>query len=173
MSRLRHLFAIGAVLLGVLPAQAGTARIFDPTQDPAFALSRLERVAMRAHKNILLDLGGDWCASCMVLDRALHTDPRLEAALAASYVLLHVNVSPDNLNRGFLSRFPAATGYPFVIVLSPDGRRLLHAQDGSGFQRGRSPREGYDPASIAAFLARWAPPHAGAHQGPNPFRRWP
>ena len=162
MSRLRRLFAIGPLLLGLLPVQPGAARIFDPTEDPAFALSRLERVAIRTHKNILLDLGGDWCASCVALDRALHSDRRLESALAASYLLLHVNVSPENLNRGFLSRFPEATGYPFLIVLSSDGRRVIHAQDGSGFQRGRTPREGYDPASIASFLARWAPPNGGA-----------
>jgi thiol:disulfide interchange protein len=130
---------------------------FDPTADPAFQLAHARTVAMRTHRNLLLDVGGNWCVWCLVLDRALREDPALNRLLAAGYVIVHVNVSPENPNRSFMARFPAATGYPFLIVLSPDGSRILHAQNGLEFQRGKTPQDGYDPASIARFLARWHP----------------
>jgi thiol:disulfide interchange protein len=138
-------------------AAASPARIFDPTVDPAFEVAHDSRIAMREHKNLLLDVGGNWCVWCLVLDRALHTDLGLRRQLASSYLLVHVNVSPENLNSGFMARFPAATGYPFLIILSPDGSKLIHAQNGSEFQKGKSSQDGYDPASIGRFLARWAP----------------
>jgi len=136
-------------------ASAADRGPFDPTADPAFQLAHARALAMRTHKNLLLDVGGNWCVWCLVLDRALHEDPALKMLLDAGYVPVHVNVSPDNPNRSFMARFPAATGYPFLIVLSPDGSKILHAQNGDGLQKGKTPQDGYDHASIARFLERW------------------
>jgi thiol:disulfide interchange protein len=162
MTRRLSLRAGFAVLLAAVAAPAPAARhIFDPTQDPAFALARARAVALREHKNLLLDVGGNWCVWCVILDQALHRDPALSRLLTANYVLLHVNVSPENPNRGFMARFPAATGYPFLIILSPDAAKLIHAQNGLEFQNGKTPRDGYDHISVARFLARWAPKSSG------------
>ncbi|HEX5181988.1 MAG TPA: thioredoxin family protein [Allosphingosinicella sp.] len=155
---MRRLLALAAAAAMACSAASAAARgPFDPTADPAFDLARARAVAERTHRNLLLDVGGNWCVWCLVLDRALRDDPALKRQLAADYVTVHVNVSPDNPNMGFMARFPAATGYPFLIVLSPDGTKILRAQDGLAFQKGRTPREGYDHGSIAGFLARWRP----------------
>jgi thiol:disulfide interchange protein len=143
-----------AAALAVLTAGTAGARIFDPTLDPVFQLAAARKLAIREHKNILLDLGGDWCVFCLVLDRALHSD----RALAAHYVLVHVNVSPENPNRSFLAHYPAPTGYPFLIILAPDGKTILHVQNGAEFQKGKSADSGYEHESVRRFLERWARP---------------
>jgi thiol:disulfide interchange protein len=154
MKAVLALLAAGAAFATAGAAERGP---FDPTADPAFELAHARTVALRTHRNLLLDVGGNWCVWCLVLDRALRDDPALKRLLDAGYVPVHVNVSPDNLNRSFMARFPAATGYPFLIVLSPDGSKILHAQNGLDFQKGKTPQDGYDHASIALFLARWHP----------------
>jgi thiol:disulfide interchange protein len=151
----RVLVFLAAVSTAFAVAWAAGRGPFDPTADPAFELARARAVAMRTHRNLLLDVGGNWCVWCLVLDRALREDPALKRLLDAGYVPVHVNISPENANRSFMARFPAATGYPFLIVLSPDGSKVLHAQNGLEFQKGKAPQDGYDHGSVARFLARW------------------
>jgi thiol:disulfide interchange protein len=156
---MKHVAATLAAFVAMSVGAAPSPRPFDPTLDPAFQLARARSVAIKQHKNLLLDVGGNWCAACLILDRLLTRDGNLARLLAVNYVLVHVNVSPENLNAGFLSRFPRPTGYPFLIVLRPDASKVLHAQDGLALQRGAKPQDGYDPTSISQFLLRWT-----AHQ---------
>lgn len=157
---MKALLAVGAAMAAHLivaaAAEAAPGAIFDPTADPAFELARARKAARAENKNLLLDIGGNWCVWCKILDGALHREPVLKRLVDRNYVLVHVNVSPENLNRSFMSRFPTATGYPFLIVLTPNGK-TLHAQNGLEFQKGKSPQDGYDPASVARFLERWKP----------------
>ncbi len=81
-----------------------------------------------------MDVGGNWCPSCIVLDRTLQSDPVLHTLLARNYVLLHVNWSSDNENKPLLSRYPQAHGYPALYVLSPTGQ-LVVAEDTSVFEQ--------------------------------------
>lgn len=152
MKAVLALLAAGTAFAAAAAASRGP---FDPTADPAFQLARARTIAMREHKNLLLDLGGNWCVWCLVLDRALHEDPALKRALTAGYVLVHVNISPENMHTSFTANYPQASGYPFLIILSPDGSKVIHAQDGSEFQKGKTPQDGYDHGSVARFLARW------------------
>mgnify|MGYP001396386387 FL=1 len=63
-----------------------------------------------------------------------------------------MNVSKENDNRAFLSRWPKVAGYPHLFVLDADGR-LLHSQDTGALELGK----GYDAAKVRAFLERFAP----------------
>jgi thiol:disulfide interchange protein len=156
--------AVGAAVAVTLAAStmaAPSPRPFDPTLDPVFQLRQARSAAMKQHKNLLLDIGGNWCVGCLILDRLLEHDPRVSRLLASNYVLVHVNVSPENINASFLSRFPKANGYPYLIVLGPDGSTVIHTEGSLALQRGaKAAQQGYDPAAIAQFLLRWKPGRA-------------
>ncbi len=50
---------------------AAAARIFDPSRDALADLHSAEQKATVEHKNLLLDVGGNWCPFCILLDRTL------------------------------------------------------------------------------------------------------
>lgn len=124
---------------------------YDPERDP-FADGR-ESLALAAHtgRRVLIEVGGDWCVWCHVLERVFADHPAAGQALRDGFVLLKVNVSDESPNTEFLNGLPALTGYPKLFVSRADGT-IVHAQDPSAFVRnGR-----YDPALVHDFLRRWA-----------------
>lgn len=138
---------------GTRPDQsdAVAAPKFDPSRDPAEDVRQAIAEAQRAHKRIILDVGGEWCSWCHILDRfyAAHAD--LLALREQAFVWTKVNWSPQNQNKAFLSRYPAIKGYPHLFVLERDGT-LLRSQDTSLLEEGPS----YNLDKMTAFLKNWA-----------------
>ena len=149
------------VASGKTPAAADIAAVaalnaqFDPARDPVADLETAKVEARRGGKRILLDVGGEWCSWCHLLDAFVAGDAEIRSFRDANYVWMKVNYSEDNENAAFLSRFPAITGYPHLFVLDADGQ-LLHSQFTGELEKGR----GYDRGKFFAFLKQWAPPAA-------------
>ena len=152
---LRVFLAATAILFST-QAIFAAENIFDPTRDPAKDLAAAEAQAKAEHKNILLDVGGNWCSWCHLLDRTLHSNAGLNSALESHFVVVHVNWSRENENEAFLSHYPKADGFPYLLVLSPDGK-LLHAQLTSPLETDHKLDSGYNLDAIRAFLKEWAP----------------
>jgi thiol:disulfide interchange protein len=151
--RRRALIALGLFALAPLaPASAqALPEKFDPARDAAKDLAAALALAKAAGKRVIVDVGGEWCIWCHVLDRFFASHADLDALRSARYVWLKVNFSKENENRAFLARWPAIAGYPHLFVLDANGR-LVHSQDTSELEQGK----GYDPAKMRAFLERWA-----------------
>ncbi|WP_305806565.1 thioredoxin family protein [Stenotrophomonas sp. YIM B06876] len=146
------------VVSGNTPAAADIAAIaalnaqFDPARDPAADLEMAKVEAQRGGKRIVLDVGGEWCSWCHLLDAFMEGDAEIRRFRDANYVWMKVNYSEDNENTAFLSRFPEITGYPHLFVLDADGQ-LLHSQFTGELEKGK----GYDRGKLFAFLKAWAP----------------
>ena len=140
-------------LLPELPNSA-LVDVYDPDRDPAEDLKQAIPIAQSQNKRIMLELGGDWCIWCKYMDEfyAAHAD--LLQFRADHYVLVKINVSDQNMNDGFLSRFPAAAGYPHIYILNSDGT-FLHSQDTVELEDGG---QSYVLEVFMAFLQEWAPP---------------
>nr|WP_250064985.1 thioredoxin family protein [Stenotrophomonas mori] len=149
------------VASGNTPAAADIAALaalnvqFDPARDPVADLETAKVEAQRGGKRIVLDVGGEWCSWCHLLDAFMQGDSEIRRFRDAHFVWMKVNYSEDNENAAFLARFPAIDGYPHLFVLDAEGR-LLHSQSTAGLERGK----GYDRARFFAFLREWAPPSA-------------
>jgi len=128
---------------------------FDPARDPVADLETAKVEAQRGGKRIMLDVGGEWCGWCQLMDEFMQGDSEIRRFRDANYVWLKVNYSPDNENAAFLSGFPEIIGYPHLFVLDADGR-LLHSQFTGELEKGK----GYDRRRFFAFLRQWAPPAA-------------
>jgi len=146
------------VASGNTPAAADVAAVaalnaqFDPARDAVADLETAKVEAQRGGKRIMLDVGGEWCSWCHLLDAFMEGDSEMRRFRDAHYVWMKVNYSEDNENAAFLSRFPAITGYPHLFVLDADGE-LLHSQFTGELEKGK----GYDRAKFFAFLKEWAP----------------
>jgi thiol:disulfide interchange protein len=144
------------VLLSAAASSFAAENIFDPTRDSAKDLAAAEIQAKAEHKHILLDVGGNWCSWCHLLDRTLHENPALTSALEKNYVVVHVNWDPDHENQAFLSHYPKTEGYPYLLVLAADGK-LLHAQLSDALEADHHLNAGYNQSAILEFLTKWAP----------------
>ena len=125
---------------------------FDPTRDPARDLEVALRIARASGRNVIVDVGGEWCSWCHIMDRLFASDTELDGLRDRNFVWLKVNYSSENKNEVFLRRWPRIDGYPHLFVLDAMGR-LLQSQDTRAFETGKA----YDPVAVHAFLVKWAP----------------
>lgn len=144
--------ALALVLSLGLLAQDLPAR-FDPARDAAADLATATAAAKAQHKRVLVDVGGEWCPWCHILDRFVAANADVKKLVDENYVWLKLNWSPQNRNEAVLSRWPKVKGYPHLFVLDGDGR-LVHSQDTGPLEAGKD----YDKDKVLAFLRQ--------HRGP-------
>ena len=125
---------------------------FDPTRDARADLDAAIKAAAISGKNIVLDVGGEWCPWCVFMDKFFYQNPEIDKLREASYVWVKVNFSKENKNEAFLAAYPPAAGYPHLYVLDPTGK-LMQSQDTSLLEMGK----GYNPDKMVEFLNKWAP----------------
>ncbi len=77
---------------------------FDPKRDAAQDIRSAMVQAQKEHKHILLDVGGQWCIWCCMLDTLYMKNPDLSDYLYRHYIVVKVNVSKENKNTEVLSR---------------------------------------------------------------------
>jgi thiol:disulfide interchange protein len=124
---------------------------FDPTRDAAKDIATAVQLANAQGKRVLVDVGGEWCSWCHIMDRFFAANEEARTLRDAHYVWVKVNWSKENKNEAVLSQWPKIDGYPHMFVLDADGR-LLHSQDTSLLEQGK----GYDREKFLTFLRRWA-----------------
>jgi thiol:disulfide interchange protein len=127
--------------------------VYDPKRDPAEDLKQAIIFAQRENKRIMLELGGDWCIWCKYLDEFYESQSDILQFRIDNYVLMKVNVGPENMNERFLSQYPVAVAYPHIYILDSDGT-FLHSQDTAELENGA---DSYVPEKFMAFLQKWAP----------------
>lgn len=151
-------FAASAIVIAVASASAApqtadplyaVAR-YDAGRDPSADVAAAVPRASAENKRILVEVGGDWCVWCGILDRFVAADPDVHAAMADAFVIVKVNWSRGHENEAFLSQYRTPEGYPDFIILDSDGR-YLGAQDTGELEQGRS----YNRRSLIAFARQW------------------
>jgi hypothetical protein len=153
------------VASGNTPAAADVAAVaglnaqFDPARDPVADLATAKVEAQRGGKRIVLDVGGEWCSWCHLLDAFIEGDAEIRSFRDANYVWMKVNYSEDNENAAFLSQFPQIKGYPHLFVLDAQGT-LLHSQFTGELEADKGQPKGYNRERFFAFMKEWAPPKA-------------
>lgn len=135
----------------------GAAARYDPERDPEKDIRDALAEAQRSGRRILLEVGGEWCSWCHIMDAYFEQHPTLLDFREKSFVLVKINFSRENENKKLLSRYPKIPGYPHIFVLDSNGK-LLHSQDTSQLESGRS----YDLQKFLSFLKKWARTYHGS-----------
>jgi len=125
---------------------------YDPKRDAAKDIDDAVKEAARAHKRIILEVGGLWCSWCRTLDKFFETQTELLSLRDKNYVTVKVNFSEENENKDVLGRYGPIQAYPHIFILERDGK-LLHSQDTGVLESGNS----YDLERLSGFLTKWAP----------------
>ncbi len=125
---------------------------FDPTRNATEDLQNAIVTAQKDNKRIILDVGGEWCVWCRIMDFYLIENPDIAKLRDDNFVWLKVNMSPENENTEFLSAYPEILGYPHLFVLEADGK-FLHSQFTGDLEEGKS----YNKQKFTDFLNKWSP----------------
>lgn len=124
---------------------------FDDKADPAKDLKKTIKIAQKENKQILMDVGGEWCIWCHRLDEFIEANKDLKDYMNKHFVVLKVNYSKENKNEAFLSQYPKVPGYPHFFVLDKNGK-FLHSQDTGVLEENK----GYSKTKIMEFLKKFA-----------------
>ena len=123
---------------------------YDPQRDPYADGHAAIALAQKTGRRILIELGGDWCRWCHVMDDFFARNPDVLARLHQTFVILKINVSDANDNAKFLASFPRPLGYPHMYIAEPDGK-LVKSKDTAEFlENGR-----YSRQRFMAFFKKW------------------
>lgn len=134
------------------PAPQELATSYDASRDPAKDLQSAIAMATKANKKILLEVGGDWCLYCNMMDQTFVSHPDLQRVRDQNFVAFKVNYSKENPNETFLSRYPKIADYPHFFVLDSKGA-LLVSQPTHKFEHGRT----YNAGKLEDFLKNSVP----------------
>lgn len=125
---------------------------YDPKRNAARDIDDAVAEAKRSNRRVLLEVGGEWCSWCHILDEYFDKHPDLTALRDKNFVTVKINFSEENPNKEVLSRYGEINGYPHIFVLDSDGK-FLHSQGTGVLESGMS----YDLEKMNDFLTQWAP----------------
>lgn len=118
----------------------------DPFQDATAAIA----LAQQTNRQVLIEIGGNWCTWCHKLDAFLEENPDIKTKLHDSFVLLKVNVSDVNENQKFMASLPPVLGYPHMYVSDKNGKLLL-SKDTAELQEDGE----YSRQQFLSFIKNW------------------
>lgn len=128
------------------------SRVYDDNSDPFSDATAAIKLAKETNRNVLIEIGGNWCSWCHKMDVFLEKNPDIYQALHSKYVMLKINVSDVNENEEFMKSLPPVLGYPHMYVSTANGKMLL-SKDTAELLEG----DNYSPKQWLLFLNKWQP----------------
>jgi len=118
----------------------------DPFKDAVAAIS----LAKATNRNVLIEIGGNWCTWCHKMDRFLDKNPDIYQSLHQEFVVLKINVSDSNENEAFMKGLPPVLGYPHMYVSTSSGKMVLSKDTAELQEDGK-----YAAANWRSFINQW------------------
>ena len=159
MKKISLLLTLAFVACISISAQNALPKVYNENINPLEQIDNTIVKAKKSKKNIIVQLGGNWCIWCLRFADFITKDADIKACIDTNYEYIHVNIprrgtpqyeaaAPLQKRLNNAGRF----GYPVLVVLSPSGK-VLHIQDSSFLESGNS----YDKAKVLRFLKNWTP----------------
>jgi thiol:disulfide interchange protein len=127
------------------------SRVYDESSDPFVDATNALALAKKTNRQVLIEIGGNWCIWCHKIDAFLETNPDVFQALHSQYVLLKVSVSDANENADFMKSLPPVLGYPHMYVSTAEGKMLLSKDTAELLGD-----NGYSKSQWLTFINKWA-----------------
>ena len=133
--------------------KASLAKPYHEEENADSKIKELIAKAKSENKNIILQVGGNWCIWCLRLNNFIQNSTELKATIDANYLYYHLNWSPKNKNEKFFAKYGNPgdkQGYPIFMVLNKKGK-LIHVQETGSLEEGKS----YSSEKVKTFLETW------------------
>ena len=126
---------------------------YNQSADPGQAVDQALARARQNGKKVLIDLGGNWCADCLILSGVMAL-PEVQAFLNARYEIVLVDIGRVNRNLAIPARFGVTVkleGVPAILIVTPDGH-LVNKDHFAALAEARN----MTPQAIVDWLAQWS-----------------
>ncbi len=133
--------------------KASLPKPYHEMEDAEVKVKELVAKAKVENKNIILQVGGNWCVWCLRLNNFIQKSDELKGIIDANYLYYHLNWSPKNKNEKFFAKYGNPgdkQGYPIFMVLNKKGE-LIHVQETGSLEEGK----GYSVDKVKAFFSAW------------------
>lgn len=133
-------------------SQTEAVTIYNPNANTKEDIATAVQQARAQNKQVLLQIGGNWCPWCVKLHKFMAEDPQVDSLLKADYIRVMVNYSKENKNEDVMKMLgnPQRFGFPVLVILGQDGIRL-HTQDSWYLEKDKY----YDSEKVVHFLKMW------------------
>jgi thiol:disulfide interchange protein len=126
--------------------------IYNPDANAEKELNEAIAQAKQSGSHVMIQIGGDWCPWCIKMHHFFNENEEVDSIINADYVFMRINYSKENKNLNVLKQleYPQRFGFPVIVILDGNGKRL-HTQDTGFLEDG----EGYSVKKIKTFLRSW------------------
>ena len=127
---------------------------YDENADADAAVAAARTRALKTHKRLLIDLGGNWCLDCRLLAGTMAL-PEVKAFVDRHYEVVTVDVGRFTKNGQIPARYGITgrlQGVPAVLIVDPRTGRLVNR----GHQFALSDARSMTPQALADWLAHYA-----------------
>ncbi len=127
-------------------------RPYDESANAEADLAAAFARARKSHKRVLIDMGGNWCADCVILANLMQL-PQMKPFLAAHFETVVIDVGRMKKNLQIPARYGVTLdgGVPAILVVTPQGKPL----NGASLSALEDARH-MTPQRLADWLAQWA-----------------
>ena len=127
---------------------------YDESANADAAVAAAKARALRSHKRLLIDLGGNWCLDCRLLAGTMAL-PEVDAFVRRHFEVMTVDIGRFTKNAQVPARYGITKrldGVPAVLIVDPHGDRLVNR----GHEFALSDARSMTPQALADWLAQWA-----------------
>jgi thioredoxin-related protein len=134
--------------------QTSKVPLYDTTANAKADIKKAVALAAKEHKNVMLQIGGNWCIWCTRFHNTVSSNDTLSKLMRDNYIVVHVNYEKKNSENVLWKElgYPQRFGFPVFVILDEKGNRI-HTQNSAYLEEGK----GHSPAKIAEFLEQWSP----------------
>ncbi|MBC6108821.1 thioredoxin family protein [Pedobacter fastidiosus] len=142
-------------------AKKEAVHIYNPQANAKADLASAVTKASKENKNVLVQVGGNWCSWCIAFHNLVDSTATLKQYINDNFETVLVNYSPENKNEAVLADlgFPQRFGFPVFLVLDGKGN-VLHIENSAYLEteevasNGKR-KVGHDVKKITSFLKGW------------------
>ena len=152
MKKTLFVLTLIAISYGLQAQEKKKITLYNPDLDGMEQIDKAIKTASAAGKHVFVQVGGNWCGWCILFDKYVKEDQELKDFVDKNYVVVHLNMSPENKNEESLARlgYPQRFGYPVFVILDAKGKRL-HTQNSALLEEGK----GYNRKDVMGFFGSW------------------
>lgn len=126
---------------------------YDATANAKAQVAAARARAMRGHKKLLIDLGGNWCLDCRLLAGVMDL-PSMRGWVKRHYEVVTVDIGRFDRNLDIPARYGIKgrlAGVPALLIVDPKTDKVVNAGRETALADARS----LSPQGLADWLAQW------------------